>query len=44
LSEIVGRYIHGRATVAQLQMNHLDLISIRRLSVGLGLLWSSHEL
>ena len=29
--EIVGISAHGRATVARLQMNHPDLVSIRRL-------------
>jgi len=39
--EIVGISIHGRATVAQLQMNHPDLISIRRLLAAVGISWKA---
>jgi hypothetical protein len=37
--EIVGTSAHGRATVARLQMNHPDLVSIRRLLAQLHLPW-----
>ena len=37
--EIVGTSAVGRATVARLQMNHPDLVSIRRLLAELGLPW-----
>jgi len=37
--EIVGISGHGRATIARLQMNHPDLISIRRLLAELGIQW-----
>jgi hypothetical protein len=36
---IEGLTAHGRATVARLQMNHLALVSIRRLLAELGLPW-----
>lgn len=36
---VVGRSAHGRATIARLQMNHPDLVSIRRLLAILGLPW-----
>lgn len=36
---LVGRSVHGRATIARLQMNHPDLVSIRRLLATLGMLW-----
>lgn len=39
--EIVGTSAQGRATVARLQMNHPDLVSIRRLLAELGLQWRS---
>ena len=39
LFEIVGFSMHGRATVARLQMNHPNLLSIRRLLAALGLAW-----
>jgi hypothetical protein len=39
LFEIVGTTVHGRATVARLQMNHPDLINIRRLLAALGMPW-----
>jgi hypothetical protein len=37
--EIVGLSVHGRATIARLQMNHADLVSIRRLLVELDISW-----
>lgn len=37
--EIVGTSVHGRATVARLQMNHADLVSIRRLLAALDMPW-----
>jgi HNH endonuclease len=37
--EIEGITAHGRATVVRLQMNHPDLVSIRRLLAELGLPW-----
>ena len=37
--EIVGTSVHGRATIAQLQMNHADLVSIRRLLAALDISW-----
>jgi len=37
--EIVGLSAHGRATVARLQMNHPDLVSIRRLLAAIGISW-----
>jgi hypothetical protein len=37
--EIVGITAHGRVTVARLQMNHPDLVSIRRLLAALSLPW-----
>jgi hypothetical protein len=37
--EIVGISVQGRATVSRLQMNHPDLVSIRRLLAELGLPW-----
>jgi hypothetical protein len=37
--EIVGISVYGRATVARWQMNHPDLVSIRRLLAGLGIPW-----
>jgi hypothetical protein len=39
--EMVGISAYGRATVVRLQMNHPDLVSIRRLLAGLGLPWRS---
>ena len=39
--EIVGISVHGRATVARLQMNHPDLVSIRRLLAVLGIPWKA---
>jgi hypothetical protein len=37
--ETVGITAHGRVTVARLQMNYLDLVSIRRLLAALSLSW-----
>jgi hypothetical protein len=37
--EIAGTSVHGRATVARLQMNHPDLVSIRRLLAAVGIQW-----
>lgn len=37
--EIVGTSTQGRTTVARLQMNHTDLVSIRRLLAALGISW-----
>ena len=37
--EIMGTSAHGRATVLRLQMNHPDLVSIRRLLAVLGIPW-----
>ena len=37
--EIVGISVHGRATIARLQMNHADLVSIRRLLAELDISW-----
>lgn len=37
--EIEGITAHGRVTVVRLQMNHPDLVSIRRLLAELGLSW-----
>jgi hypothetical protein len=37
--EIEGITAHGRATVVRLQLNHPDLVSIRRLLAELGLPW-----
>lgn len=37
--EIVGTSSQGRATVSRLQMNHPDLVSIRRLLAELGIPW-----
>jgi hypothetical protein len=37
--EIMGISVQGRATVSRLQMNHPDLVSIRRLLAELGLPW-----
>ncbi len=37
--EIVAITAHGRATVVRLQMNHPDLVSIRRLLAALSLPW-----
>jgi hypothetical protein len=37
--EIEGITAHGRATVVRLQMNHPDLVGIRRLLAELGLPW-----
>ena len=37
--EVEGITAHGRATVVRLQMNHPDLVSIRRLLAELGLPW-----
>ena len=39
--EIVGISAHGRATVARLQMNHPDLVSIRRLLAVVGIAWKA---
>ena len=36
---LVGTSAHGRATIVRLQMNHPDLMSIRRLLAELGLSW-----
>lgn len=36
---LVGRSAQGRATVARLQMNHPDLVSIRRFLATLGMAW-----
>jgi hypothetical protein len=36
---LVGISAHGRATVMRLQMNHPNLVSIRRLLAELGLSW-----
>lgn len=41
--EIIGRSALGRATVSRLQMNHPDLVSIRRLMAELGLSWRSEN-
>ena len=37
--EIVWLSAHGRATVIRLQMNHPDLVSIRRLLAAVGISW-----
>ena len=37
--EIMGTSAHGRATVLRLQMNHPDLVSIRRLLATVGIQW-----
>ena len=37
--EITGIALQGRATLARLQMNHPDLVSIRRLLSALGISW-----
>jgi len=37
--EIGGISAHGHATVARLQMNHPDLVSIRRLLAAIGISW-----
>jgi hypothetical protein len=37
--EIIGTSSQGRATVSRLQMNHPDLVSIRRLLAELGIQW-----
>ena len=37
--EVVGTSAQGRATVARLQMNNPDLVSIRRLLAKLNILW-----
>src|SRR5215470_6084754 len=37
--EIVGLSAHGRATITRLQMNHPDLVSIRRLLAAIGISW-----
>lgn len=37
--ELMGMSAQGRATVSRLQMNHPDLVSIRRLLAELGLPW-----
>jgi len=37
--EIVGTSGHGRATISRLQMNHPDLVSMRRLLAALGIQW-----
>ena len=42
--EIVGTSICGRATVARLQMNHPNLLSIRRLLAALGAPWKADPL
>jgi len=39
--EIVGISAYGRATVARLQMNHPDLVSIRRLLAAVGIAWKT---
>jgi hypothetical protein len=39
--ELEGLSIYGRATVARLQMNHSNLISIRRLLAALGVPWNA---
>src|SRR5262245_12233015 len=39
LFEIVGTSAQGRATVVRLQMNHPDLVSIRRLLATIGMPW-----
>jgi len=39
--EIVGISAHGRTTVARLQMNHPDLVSIRRLLASVGISWKA---
>jgi hypothetical protein len=39
--EIVGLSAYGRVTVARLQMNHPDLVSIRRLLAALGISWKA---
>jgi hypothetical protein len=39
--EIIGISAHGRATVARLQMNHPDLVSIRRLLAAVGISWKA---
>jgi len=38
---IVGISAHGRTTVARLQMNHPDLVSIRRLLASVGISWKA---
>ena len=42
--EIDGISAHGRATVVRLQMNHPDLVGIRRLLAELGLTWRTEPL
>lgn len=37
--EIIGTSAQGRATLARLQMNHPDLVNIRRLLDELGISW-----
>jgi hypothetical protein len=37
--EVIGISAQGRATVSRLQMNHPDLINIRRLLAALGVPW-----
>ena len=39
--EIAGISAHGRATVARLQINHPDLVSIRRLLAAAGISWKT---
>jgi hypothetical protein len=39
--EVVGTSAHGRATVARLQMNNPDLVSIRRLLTKLDIPWKA---
>ena len=39
LFEIEGTSAQGRATVTRLQMNHPDLVSIRRLLAAVGMPW-----
>ncbi len=38
--EMVGISSQGRATISQLQMNHPDLVNIRRLLAELGIQWN----
>jgi hypothetical protein len=41
--EIVGTSSQGRATVSRLQMNHPDLVSIRRLLAELDIQWRAES-
>lgn len=39
--EVMGTSAQGRATVLRLQMNHADLVSIRRMLAALGIQWNA---